>query len=85
MKMKRPHTIPLTPQSSTLLNVLKPISGRRDFLFPGHRDPKTHANSQAVNMAIKRMGFEGQLVSHGLRALANTMLNEEEFDSDITY
>ncbi|MGK0270991.1 MAG: integrase [Cocleimonas sp.] len=34
-------------------------------------------------MAIKRMGFEGQLVSHGLRALASTTLNEEGFDPDV--
>lgn len=83
MKMKRPHTIPLTQQSLALLNVLKPISGHREFLFPGHRDPRTHANSQTANMAIKRMGFEGQLVSHGLRALASTTLNEEGFDPDV--
>ena len=83
MKMKRPHTIPLTPQSIALLNVLKPISGHREFLFPGHRNPRTHANSQTANMAIKRMGFEGQLVSHGLRALASTTLNEEGFDPDV--
>ncbi|MDE1348543.1 integrase domain-containing protein [Vibrio aestuarianus] len=83
MKMKRPHTIPLTPQSLSLLNTLKPISGHRQFLFPGHRDPRTHANSQTANMAIKRMGFEGQLVSHGLRALASTTLNEESFDPDV--
>ena len=83
MKMKRAHTIPLTPQSLALLKVLKPISGHREFLFPGHRDPRTHANSQTANMAIKRMGFEGQLVSHGLRALASTTLNEEGFDPDV--
>ena len=83
MKMKRPHTIPLTSQSLALLNVLKPISGHREFLFPEHRDPRTHANSQTANMAIKRMGFEGQLVSHGLRALASTTLNEEGFDPDV--
>lgn len=34
-------------------------------------------------MVIKRMGFEGQLVSHGSRALASTTLNEEGFDSDV--
>jgi integrase len=35
-------------------------------------------------MALKRMGFNGQLVSHGLRALASTTLNEQgTFDPDV--
>jgi integrase len=34
-------------------------------------------------MALKRMGFHGKLVSHGLRALASTTLNEAGFDGDI--
>jgi len=29
------------------------------------------------------MGFEGELVSHGLRALASTTLNEQGFDPDV--
>jgi len=34
-------------------------------------------------MALKRMGFEGRLVAHGLRALASTTLNEQGFDKDV--
>jgi integrase len=34
-------------------------------------------------MAIKRMGYKGRLVSHGLRALASTTLNEQGFRPDI--
>jgi integrase len=34
-------------------------------------------------MALKRMGFEGRLVSHGLRSLGSTTLNEHEFNPDI--
>lgn len=84
MKMKKPHTIPLSPQMLSLLELLRPISGHREYIFPSHRNPKSHANSQSVNMALKRMGFNGQLVSHGLRALASTTLNEQgTFDPDV--
>jgi len=83
MKMKKPHTIPLTSQTLNLLNVLKDISGHREYIFPSHRNPRSHVNSQTANMALKRMGFAGELVSHGLRALASTTLNEQGFDSDI--
>ena len=34
-------------------------------------------------MALKRMGFAGRLVSHGLRSLASTTLNEQGFDKDL--
>ncbi|GGI68237.1 hypothetical protein GCM10009332_01750 [Shewanella gelidii] len=34
-------------------------------------------------MALKRMGFGGKLVSHGLRSMASTTLNEQGFESDL--
>ena len=37
-------------------------------------------NSQSANMAIKRMGYAGILVAHGLRSVASTALNEKGFD-----
>ena len=83
MKKRKPHNIPLTEQSLALLELLKPISGHREFLFPGQRDPKTHTNEQTANAALKRMGLKGQLVAHGLRALGSTTLNEKGFDADV--
>ncbi|MGX2953009.1 integrase domain-containing protein [Shewanella sp. JL219SE-S6] len=76
MKKKREHRIPLTDQMLALLDLIKPISGRREFVFPSDREPARPCNSQTANMALKRMGFAGRLVSHGLRSLASTTLNE---------
>lgn len=83
MKKRREHRIPLTEHMLTILEVIKPISGHRDFIFPSDRDPKKPCNSQTANMALKRMGFAGRLVSHGLRSLASTTLNEQGFDRDL--
>ncbi|EGR3302287.1 integrase [Vibrio parahaemolyticus] len=83
IKKRREHRIPLTEQMLALLEVMKPISGHRDFVFPSDRDPKKPCNSQTANMALKRMGFAGRLVSHGLRSLASTTLNEQGFDPDL--
>ncbi|EHH2507624.1 tyrosine-type recombinase/integrase [Vibrio parahaemolyticus] len=83
MKKRREHRIPLTEQMLALLEVMKPKSGHRDFIFPSDRDPKKPCNSQTANMALKRMGFAGRLVSHGLRSLASTTLNEQGFDPDL--
>lgn len=83
MKKRREHRIPLTEQIQALLEVIKPISGHREYIFPSDRDPKKPCNSQTANMALKRMGFAGRLVSHGLRSLASTTLNEQGFDRDL--
>ncbi len=83
MKTKRPHTIPLTEQALAILTILKPISGHREFVFPSDRKPTCSANSQSANRALARMGFHGRLVSHGLRALASTTLNEQSFEPDV--
>jgi integrase len=83
MKKRREHRIPLTEQALELLKVMRPISGNRVYVFPSDRDPKKPCNSQTANMALKRMGFAGRLVSHGLRSLASTTLNEQGFEADL--
>lgn len=83
MKKKKPHTIPLSPQALSLLEVMRPISGGREHIFPSDRVPSKHIHVQTANMALKRMGFGGLLVAHGMRSIASTTLNEQGFDSDI--
>lgn len=83
MKKKRPHIVPLTKQALKLLEVMRPISGHREYVFPSDRNPKTHANPYSANVALKRMGFHKKLVAHGLRSIASTALNEHGFDPDI--
>ena len=83
MKKRRAHNIPLSPQALRLLEVMKPISAKREHVFPADRNPRTHTHVQTANMAIKRMGYGGTLVAHGLRALASTTLNEQGFDFDV--
>lgn len=83
MKKKKPHSVPLSSQMLTLLKNIKPISGSLEYIFPADRDRRKHTNAQTANSALKRMGFEKRLVSHGLRALASTTLNENDFNYDV--
>ena len=83
MKKRRIHIVPLTDQALALLEAIKPYSGHREYVFPADRDPRTHCNSQTANMALKRMGFEGRLVSHGMRSMASTILNEHGWDPEL--
>jgi len=83
MKKGREHRIPLTKEVLNLLNQMTAISGQREYVFPADRDPKKATNSQTANAALKRMGFAGRLVSHGLRSIASTTLNQQGHDPDV--
>jgi integrase len=83
MKMKKPHIIPLSDYVVQLLNTIRLFSEEKAYLFPSAKDPSSHANSQTVNMMLKRNGYKGQLVAHGLRAIGSTTLNEQGFDYDV--
>ncbi|PRB54944.1 integrase [Pseudomonas sp. MYb2] len=83
MKKRRSHIITLTEHALALLEAIKPYSGHREYVFPADRNPRTHCNSQTANMALKRMGFEGRLVSHGMRSMASTILNEHGWDAEL--
>ncbi|EGF7425788.1 tyrosine-type recombinase/integrase, partial [Escherichia coli] len=54
-----------------------------EHVFPSRNDPKQPMNSQTANAALKRIGFGGRLVAHGLRSIASTALNEAGFNADV--
>lgn len=83
MKAKREHIVPLSAQALDILEVMKPISAHRDHIFPSRNDPKLPMNSQTANAALKRIGYGGKLVAHGLRSIASTALNEVGFNPDV--
>jgi len=83
MKMNRDHTVPLSNEAMAVLEMMKPLSGNREFIFPSRIKPNQPMNSQTVNASLKRAGFGGVLVSHGLRSIASTALNEQGFPPDV--
>ncbi|ULR31944.1 integrase domain-containing protein [Dickeya fangzhongdai] len=83
MKAKRKHVVPLSPQALEILEVMKPISVHREYVFPSRNDPKQAMNSQTANAALKRIGYGGKLVAHGLRSIASTAMNEAGLNPDV--
>ena len=83
MKAKREHIVPLSLQALDILEVMKPISAHRTHVFPSRNDPKQPMNSQTANAALKRIGYGGKLVAHGLRSIASTAMNEAGLNSDV--
>lgn len=76
MKMKRPHKIPLSKEAMRILELIRPISGHREWIFPSIKAPLNHMHEQTANAAIIRMGFGGELVAHGMRSIARTAAEE---------
>lgn len=83
MKANREHIVPLSSQAIAILEVMIPISQHREYVFPSRNDPKQAMNSQTANAALKRIGYGGKLVAHGLRSIASTAMNEKGFNSDV--
>jgi len=80
---KRSHTVPLTDQAIAILEIMKPISMHREHVFPSDHNPSRPTNKQSANMALKRMGFKGRLVAHGMRSIASTTMNDRGFNGDV--
>ena len=83
MKRGIEHRITLSRQALALLGQIKKLSGGKTHLFPSVKNPQSHVNTQTANAAIKRMGYAGKLVAHGLRSIASTYLNDQGFNSDL--
>jgi len=77
MKMKDPHLVPLSTQALAILQSLHLLTGHSKFVFPSHRTPLRCMSENAVNAALRRMGFEkSEITGHGFRAIARTILDE---------
>jgi integrase len=83
MKMKISHTVPLTDQAINILELVKPLTGERKYIFPADRHPNNPSSPERANKALQRIGYKGRLVAHGMRSLASTTLNEQGFDGDV--
>ena len=77
MKMKRPHRVPLAPQTLDILRQLKTISSGGKYLFPSARSASRCMSENTINAALRRLGFDkDEMTGHGFRSAASSILNE---------
>ena len=77
MKMKQPHIVPLSSQAMAILKELYPLTGYGRYAFPCHRSPLRPMTNNAINAALRRMGYSSdEMTGHGFRAMARTILDE---------
>lgn len=78
---KNKHLVPLSRQALAILEELRPLSGGKKYIFQGMPHHKDNPMSRStVNMALRRMGFKGQMTAHGFRGMASSLLNSMYVD-----
>lgn len=84
MKMDRDHVVPLSSQALEILKKLYIITGRSDFLFPSVRTPHKPISDVTLIKVLRVMGYKsGEVVPHGFRHTASTILNEHRHAHDV--
>jgi integrase len=76
-KTKQPHVVPLATQAVAILRELHPLTGQREYVFPGERSPSRPMSENTVNAALRSLDvLKDQMSGHGFRAMARTLLDE---------
>lgn len=78
------HIVPLSRQALAIFKNLHQLTGDDIFVFPGARGNDRPLCDNALNAAFRRMGFtRDEIVTHGLRHMASTLLHEKGFPSHL--
>jgi integrase len=85
MKMGRPHIVPLSNQTHSILTRMKGFTGHGRYIFPSIRTPNgaSPMSEGTITAALRRLGFSGnEMTAHGFRSMASTILHEQGWHSD---
>lgn len=84
MKMRRPHDVPLSKQALTILRDIWSLSDGDGLVLPSIRSAKKPLSDNAMNSALRRIGYtKDEVTAHGFRSAASTILNERGLNSDV--
>jgi integrase len=83
MKGRVEHLVPLSRQAMEVLRELQPLTGGGRLVFPSVRSAERPMSDNTVLAALRRLGVEkSEMVGHGFRAAASTLLNEQGWNRD---
>ena len=84
MKMRAPHELPLSKQARAVLRDIWPLSEGGSLVFPSIRSVKRPLSENALNSALRRMGYaKEEVTAHGFRVTASTILNHRGYEPDV--
>lgn len=74
--------MPLSRQALAIIRSMEDVAAYSEYVFPSF-NPKKPLSENAVNGALKRLGYGGVMTAHGFRTTASSLLSEsEEFHPD---
>jgi len=77
MKQRQPHRVPLSRQALAILREAEELSGDGRYIFPKLGSPLKPMCENAINGALRRMGYgPDDMTAHGFRSTASSLLNE---------
>jgi integrase len=77
MKTKTLHIIPLTPQTITIIENVKKITGNGKYLFPSPTSTLRPICENTLVQALRRLDYtKDEIVAHSFRGIASTILHE---------
>ncbi len=77
MKQRQPHRVPLSRQALAILKEAAELSGGGRYIFPRLGSRLKPMCENAVNGALRRMGYgPDDMTAHGFRSTASSLLNE---------
>jgi integrase len=79
MKMKRDHIVPLSRQAIEILRDIQKITDDRAYIFFSASSKSKHISNGTALMALRRMGYGKRMTGHGFRALASSILYEQDY------
>lgn len=77
MKLGEDHVVPLSDQAISVLEQLRPVTGKGKYLFPSFRSPDRCISDNTILGAMRRLGIgKDESTAHGFRSTARTLLEE---------
>ena len=84
MKMKIAHDVPLSRQALEVIRGVWDLFPNSELVLPSIRSWKRPLSENALNSALRRMGYtKEEVTSHGFRSSASTILNERGHNPDV--
>lgn len=81
MKMRRPHIVPLAPQTLAILQQIQ-VMGLSDAYVFFNIKSKAPVSENFLTQALKRLGYDGKMTGHGFRGIASTKLHELQYNHE---
>lgn len=75
-KNQDPLVVPLSQQTIELLEKIREVNGKWEWVFPGGHSKTKPMSNNAIRSALARLELQDIMSAHGFKAMARTVLAE---------